>query len=555
MRPKKDLSRIEKPSSRRDFLASGLRASAASLALTTFSHMSSANACEPAPDVPSFELDEVTIAELQEGLHSGKFASRGLVNRYLARIAAIDKAGPAINAVIELNPEALGIADSLDAERKSKGPRGPLHGIPVLIKDNIGTADRMMTTAGSLALSGFAPAQDSAVARRLRQAGALILGKTNLSEWANFRSSHSSSGWSGRGGQTRNPYALDRNPSGSSSGSGAGVSANLCSIAVGTETDGSIVSPSSANGIVGIKPTVGLISRAGIIPISHSQDTAGPMCRTVTDAAILLGALAGPDPADPATAAPGAKFFSDYTQFLDPKGLQGARIGVLRKTFDFTETVAPVFNAALDAMRDAGAVLVDVEIPSIGKFDNSELEVLLYEFKADLNAYLAAIGPKSPVSSLQELIAFNERNRDRELPYFGQDLFERAQAKGPLTDKAYQEALAQNHRLARTDGIDAVMDQNRLDAIVAPTSGPAWLTDLVDGDHDTGATSSLPAVAGYPNIHVPAGFVFGMPVGVSFFGRAWSEPQLIRIAFAFEQATRARRPPRFFPTASLQLPS
>jgi amidase len=388
-------------------------------------------------DVASFELDEMTIAQLQDGLRSGKFTSRGLAKRYLARIAEIDKAGPSINAVIELNPEILAIADSLDAERKAKGERGLLHGIPVLIKDNIGTADKMMTTAGSLALSGFAPAQDAGVARRLRQAGALILGKTNLSEWANFRSSRSTSGWSGRGGQTRNPYALDRNPCGSSSGSGAGVSANLCAVAVGTETDGSIVCPSSVNGVVGIKPTVGLISRADIIPISHTQDTAGPMCRTVADAATLLGALAGVDPADPATAASAGKLSADYTQFLDPRGLQGMRIGVLRKTFDFSESVAPVFNAALDALRDAGAELIDVEIPSIGKFDNSEMEVMLYEFKADMNAHLAAAGPKSPVGSLEELIEFNERNRDREMPYFGQDLFERAEAKGPLTDKAY----------------------------------------------------------------------------------------------------------------------
>jgi amidase len=528
-----------------------LKVGAASLAFPTFSHTAHADAGNSASGVTPFELDEITLAELQEGMRSGKFTSRGLAERYLARISEIDKAGPSLNTVIELNPEVLAIADQLDAERKSKGPRGPLHGIPILIKDNIGTADKMRTTAGSLALAGFTPAQDSGVARRLRHAGALILGKTNLSEWANFRSSHSSSGWSGRGGQTHNPYATDRNPCGSSSGSGAAVSANLCAIAIGTETDGSIVCPSSANGIVGIKPTVGLVSRAGIIPVSHNQDTAGPMCRTVADAATLLGALAGPDPADSATAASSGKIPSDYTRLLDPKGLHGARVGVLRNTFDFSECVAPVFKSALDAMRDAGAVLIDVEIASLDKLGDSEGTAMLYDFKADLNAYLAAAGPKILVSSLEELIAFNERNRDTEMPYFGQDLFEKAEAKGPLTEKAYLDAVAKNHRLARTEGIDAAMDQHKLDAIVAPTAGPSWLTDHIDGDHDTGGTSSLAAVAGYPNIHVPAGFVFGMPVGVSFFGRAWSEPQLIRIAYSFEQATHARKPPRFLPTANL----
>ena len=553
MRPDKEPSRTPGDPTRRAFLSSGMKVGAASLALPALAH---ANIAGAAPDVTPrevapFELDEITVAELQEGMRSGKFTSRGLASGYLARIAEIDKAGPSLNAVIELNPEVLAIADQLDAERKSKGPRGPLHGIPILIKDNIGTADRMRTSAGSLALAGFTPARDSAVARQLRKAGALILGKTNLSEWANFRSSHSSSGWSGRGGQTHNPYATDRNPCGSSSGSGAAVSANLCAIAIGTETDGSIVCPSSANGTVGIKPTVGLISRAGIIPVSHNQDTAGPMCRTVADAAVLLGALAGADPADTATAASSGKIPADYARFLDPKGLHGARIGVLRKTFDFSESVAPVFNAALDAMRDASAVLVDIEIASLGKFDDSEFTAMLYDFKADLNAYLAAAGPKILVNSLKELIVFNERNRDTEMPYFGQDLFEKAEAKGPLTEKAYLDAHAKNHRLARTEGIDAAMDKHKLDAIVAPTAGPSWLTDHIDGDHDTGGTSSLAAVAGYPNIHVPAGFVFGMPIGVSFFGRAWSEPQLIRIAYSFEQATRARKPPRFLPTANL----
>jgi amidase len=535
---------------RRHFLASGFKIGAASLALPGLDRAISAQ--PPAPEVKPFELDEMTVAELQDGMKSGKFTSRSLAEKYLGRIAAIDTDGPALNAVIELNHDALAIADALDDERKSKGPRGPLHGIPALIKDNIGTADRMMTTAGSLALLGFTPLKDSGVAQRLRESGALILGKTNLSEWANLRSSHSSSGWSGRGGQTHNPYALDRSPCGSSSGSGAAVAASLCAVAVGSETDGSIVCPSSANGIVGIKPTVGLVSRAGIIPIAHSQDTAGPMGRTVADAAALLGALAGVDPDDPATKVPVRKATADYTQFLDRAGLRGARIGVIRKTYDFSDSVAAVLAAAFDAMKHEGAVLIDpVEIASLGKFDESELDVLLYEFKHDLNAYLGAAGPHVPVRSLKEAIAFNEKFAEREMAYFGQDLFVKAEKKGPLTDKAYLDALAKNHRLTRAEGIDAVMDKHQLDALVAPTAGPSWLIDLVVGDHDTGGTSSLAAVAGYPNINVPAGFVFGMPVGISFFGRAWSEPKLIKIAYAFEQTTRHRAPPQFLPTANL----
>ena len=539
---------------RRRFLTSGLAVGAASLALPAFTRGDSV--ARPAPEAKPFELDETTLAELQAGMKSGQFTARSLAEKYLQRTAEMDQSGPALNSVIELNPDALAIADALDAERKAQGPRGPLHGIPVLVKDNIGTADRMMTTAGSLALRGFTPAKDSGVARRLRQAGAVIFGKTNLSEWANFRSAHSSSGWSGRGGQTRNPYALDRNPSGSSSGAGVAAAANLCAAAVGTETDGSIVSPSAANGLVGIKPTVGLVSRAGIIPLAHSQDTAGPMCRTVADAVVLLGALAGVDPDDSATAASRGKAQADYTQFLDRAGLRGARIGVARKAFDFGEGIGAVFDAALDAMKAEGAVLLDpVEIPSPGKFEDSEMEVLLYEFKAGINAYLAAQAPRAPVRSLKELIEFNERHREKEMPYFGQDLFLKAEAKGPLTDKKYRDALEKNHRLARTEGIDAMMAKHRLDALVAPTSGPIWLTDLIAGDHDTGSSSSLPAVAGYPNIQVPAGFVFGLPVGISFFGRAWSEPKLLRIAYAFEQATRARKPPRFLPTAELHPPA
>jgi amidase len=440
----------------------------------------------------------------------------------------------------------------MDEERRSGKVRGPLHGIPVLIKDNIGTADRMSTTAGSLALAGSVPGQDSFIVRKLREAGAVILGKTNLSEWANFRSGKSTSGWSGRGGQTRNPYALDRNPCGSSSGSGAAVSANFCAVAVGTETDGSIVCPSSANGIVGIKPTLGLVSRTGIIPIAHSQDTAGPMARSVADAAILLGVLAGADPADAATGAARGGNHNDFARYLDPNGLKGVRIGVARKFFAFSERVDKLMEDALQAMKHQGAELIDpADIPTFGKFDDSETEVLLFEFKADLNAYLTGLGPKAPVRSLKDLIEFNERNRASEMPYFGQDLFLKAQSKGPPTSQAYRKARARNHRLSRIEGIDAVLKKHRLDALVAPTGGPAWPTDLINGDHFTGGSSTPAAVAGYPNINVPAGFIFGLPVGISFFGAAWSEPRLIRIAYAYEQATRLRKPPQFLPTADL----
>jgi len=508
-------------------------------------------AVPPSPEVSSFELDEITISELQNGMNSGKFTARSLAEKYSARIDEIDRHGPTLHSVIELNPDALAIADALDRERKAKGPRGPLHGVPVLIKDNIDTADRMMTTAGSLALIGSKPARDSLVAQRLRSAGAVILGKTNLSEWANIRSSHSTSGWSGRGGLTRNPYVLDRNPCGSSSGTGASVSANLCAIGIGTETDGSIVCPSSSNGLAGIKPTVGLVSRSGIIPISHSQDGAGPMCRTVRDAAILLGALTGVDPRDPATSASQSKASTDYTQFCNPDGLKGARIGVARKYFGFSDAVDALMERSLDAMKTQGATLIDpADVETLGKFDESELLVLLYELKADLNAYLANLGPNAPVHTLKDIIEFNDRNRQTEMPYFGQDLFLKAEAKGPLTEKAYLEAIEKNHQLARTEGIDATMDKYQLDAMVAPTGGPAWLTDLVNGDHVAGGSSNAAAVAGYPNINVTAGYISGLPVGISFFGRAWSEPTLIRLAFAFEQTTRARRPPRFLSIVS-----
>ena len=507
-------------------------------------------AASPAPEIKSFELDEITIADLQAGMVSGKFSARSITEKYLARIEEIDQQGPALKSVIEVNPEALAIADALDKERKENHVRGPMHGIPVLVKDNIDTADRMQTTAGSLALLGSKPVKDSFVVQKLRESGAVILGKTNLSEWANIRSSHSSSGWSARGGQTLNPYALDRNPCGSSSGSGAAASASLCAIAVGTETDGSVVCPASANGLVGIKPTLGLISRAGIIPIAHSQDTAGPIARTVRDAAILLSALAGVDPRDSTTSASAGKAASDYTKFLDPHGLRGARIGVARKYFGSNDAQDLLMNNLIDAMKRQGAEIIDpADLPTHGKFDDTEFLILQYELKADLNAYLAA-RPGAP-RSLKDVIDFNDRNRDKEMPYFAQDIFLKAEAKGPLTTKEYTDALEANHRLSRKEGIDAVMDQFRLDAIMAPTAGPAWITDFANGDHAVGGSSNAAAVAGYPDITVPAGFVFGLPVGISFFGRAWSEPLLLKIAYGFEQTIQARRPPRFLPTLKL----
>jgi amidase len=544
---------------RRNFLRSGVLATAA--AGTTALPPALALSGEPRyhirhaqPQVSAFELDEATIAELQAGMQSGKYMAHSITQKYLGRIKEVDRQGPAVNSVIEINPDALKMAQELDQERKSKGPRGPLHGIPVLIKDNIGTADRMQTTAGSLALVGSRPPQDSFVAQQLRAAGAVILGKTNLSEWANFRSDHSTSGWSGRGGLTRNPYALDRNPCGSSSGSGAAAAASLCAVAIGTETDGSIVCPSSVNGLVGIKPTVGLISRSFIIPISHSQDTAGPMARTVTDAAILLGALTGMDPADPATAASRGKARKDYTPFLDPNGLKGARIGVVRKFFGFNDRIDALMNNAIEVMKKQGATMVDpANIDSMKHLDGSESQVLYYEFKADLNAYLASLGAHSPMHTLEDLIKFNEEHAKEEMPYFGQEIFIKSQAKGPLSSKEYVDALAKNHRLTRTEGIDAVMDKLNLDAFIGPTSGPAFTTDLVNGDHDTGGSSGPAAIAGYPAITVPAGFVFGLPVGISFFGRAWSEPKLIKLAYAFEQATKYRQPPKFLPEADLEI--
>src|SRR5256714_7465106 len=536
---------------RRNFVRGSLVSSFA-LATVRTRAIEKTSSTENASPPPAFELDEMTIGELQSGMASGKYTSHSITRKYLDRIDDIDKRGPAINSIIELNPDALSIATDLDRERKAGRVRGPLHGIPVVIKDNIDTHDRMTTTAGSLALGGSIPPQDSFVAKRLREAGAVIIGKPNLSEWANFRSSHSTSGWSGRGGQTQNPYVLDRNPCGSSSGTGAAIAANLAAIGVGTETDGSVVCPSNANSLVGIKPTLGLISRAGIVPIAHSQDTAGPMCRTVSDAAILLGALTGIDARDDATKASGGKSLVDYTKSLDANGLKGARIGVHRKGFGFNDAVDKLMNDCVDIIKRRGATVIDpADIPTAGKFDDSELEVLLYEFKADLNEYLRSLGPRAPVKSLKEIIDFNEQYRDREMPWFGQDIMTKAQAKGPLTEKAYRDALAKNHRMSRKEGIDFVMDKNKLDALIAPTGGPAWTTDWINGDHFTGGYSTASAAAGYPHLTLPAGYVRGLPVGISFFGRAWSEPTLFKLAFAFEQATKARRAPQFLSTAKL----
>ncbi len=539
--------------SRRTFLGVGI---GGALAAATGALPSSALAAdvERVPDAsppPGFELDEVTIGQLQQGMASGRYTSRSICEMYLKRIAEIDRNGPAIRSVLQINPDALEIAASLDSERKSGHVRGPMHGIPVLIKDNIGTHDRMTTAAGSLALAHSIPATDSFVAQRLRAAGAVILGKTNLSEWANYRSTHSTSGWSGMGGQTHNPYALDRTPSGSSSGSGAASTASLCAIAIGTETDGSITSPSAVQSLVGIKPTVGLVSRSGIIPISHSQDTAGPMARTVTDAAILLGVLTGVDSRDPATAPSAGNAHTDYTTFLDVAGLKGARIGIPRvRYFGYSVATDAIANAAIDAMRSAGAIVIDPI--DLGNSGNTEGDVLSYEFKADLNAYLASLGATSPMKTLADLIAFNNAHRSEEMPYFGQEIFESSEARGPLTDQKYIDALAAGHTKSRAEGIDAAVAKYKLDAIVVPTQGPPALIDLVNGDpRGGGSATNLPAVAGYPHITVPAGYHFGLPVGLSFFGPAWSEPTLIKLAYAFEQHTKARIAPRFLATAKL----
>ncbi len=496
-------------------------------------------------------IEEATIAELQSAMSAGEVTALQIVELYLERIDRIDRHGPTLNSILEINPEARAIAQALDEERAEKGPRGLLHGIPILLKDNIATADKMQTTAGSLALIGSRPPRDAYVAQKLREAGAVLLGKANLSEWANFRSSASSSGWSGRGGQVRNPYVLDRSPCGSSAGSAVAVAANLVTAALGTETDGSILCPSSINSVVGIKPTVGLTSRAGVIPISHSQDTVGPHARTVADAAALLSAIVSVDAHDPATLESEGKFSSDYTQYLDVDGLRGSRIGVARKAyFGYSPKADAIVNAAIDRMRELGAIIVDpADIPTTEQMSTSGAEstVMLHEFKAGLNAYLADL-QETPVRTLADIIAFNNAHADAELPYFGQELFEKAQETLSLDEVLYRDALAESRRLSREEGIDAVMKAHSLDALVMPTCGPAWCIDLVNGDHYLGSSSTPAAMAGYPAISVPAGYVHGLPVGITFMGGAYSEPTLIKLAYAYEQATKARREPAYVPT-------
>jgi amidase len=506
----------------------------------------------PSPNLAPFELEEKTIEELQAGLRSGAYSARTLVEQYLGRIEALDRQGPTLRHMIETNPDAFAVAETLDAERTSGRLRGALHGIPVLVKDNIDTADRMTTTAGSLALEGSRARRDAFVVERLRAAGAIILGKANLSEWANFRSTHSSSGWSARGGQGRNPYALDRTPSGSSSGSAGGTAASYCAVAVGTETDGSVTSPAAACSIVGMKPTIGLVSRSGIIPIAHSQDTAGPMARTVTDAAILLGALAGADPRDAATASRRVAPSVDYARMLDAGGLKGARIGVARKRYTgYNVHADAALEEALRAMTDLGAVIIDpADLATAGQFDDAEYEVLQYEFKADLEGYLRDLSPGARVRTLRELIAFNRAHAAEEMPYFGQEILELAAKKGDSSSPAYRKALAKCRDLARTKGLDATFATHRLDALVAPTQGPPALIDLVNGDPSGGSSTSPCAVAGYPAITVPMGYTFGLPLGITFMGLAWSEPALLTFAYAFEQATAVRRAPRYLATAA-----
>lgn len=528
--------------SRRRMLGAGLGASLLPVAADATTTMPTAPA--PAP-TPADAVEERSLAELSAALAAGRTSSQRLVAAYLERIRRIDRAGPRLSSVIETNPDAPAIARALDEERRSKGPRGPLHGVPILVKDNIDTHDRMLTTAGSLALADTRPAEDAFVVKQLRAAGAVILGKANLSEWANIRSSQSTSGWSARGGLVRNPYALDRNTSGSSSGSAAAVAASLCAAAVGSETDGSIVSPASICGLVGLKPTVGLVSRSGIIPISHSQDTAGPMARSVRDCALLLAGMVGRDPRDAATHdAPADP--PDYLAALDPNALKGARLGVVRQYFGFHDATDRVYDGVLATLRQAGAELIDpVKLPGMEGVGDAELAVLLYELKAGMNAYLAGRGPASQIKTLADVIAFNEKNAERELAWFGQDFFVKAQAKGPLTDDEYLKARASCLKIARTDGIDAAMREHRLDALISPTGGVAWRSDTLLGDHVVGGNSTPAAIAGTPHVTVPAGELRGLPLGLSFFGSAWSEAKLLGLAYAFEQTAKARKPPRY----------
>jgi amidase len=526
---------------RREFLVAAAAAATAGAEQTTPTPTSSTSAAHAPPDA----VEELSLGDIAAAFADGRMTSQQLTQSYLARIDKLDRRGPNLRSVIETNPRALDIASALDAERKARGSRGPLHGVPVLIKDNVETADHMMSTAGSLALAEWYAPKDAPLVERLRAAGAVILGKSNLSEWANFRSTHSLSGWSGRGGQCRNPYATDRTPSGSSSGSAVAVSANLCAIAVGTETDGSIVSPASINGIVGLKPTVGLVSRRGIAPISHSQDTAGPLARNVRDAAVMLGIMAGLDGADAASAAVGDRFQSDYARYVDPKGLNGARVGIARKFFADNAPLNDFLDACIATLKAAGAVIVDpADLPMHGSTAAAEQEVMLYEFKTDLNAYLRRLPSTFPVRSLSALIRFNEAHKDTEMPLFDQELLRQAQAKGPLTEKAYRDARAACLKATRSNGIDAVLAQHKLDAMVTLTSGPAWLIDTVNGDSDTGGCSSPAAIAGYPHITVPAGLFRGLPVGLSFFGAAFSEPTLIKLGSGFEAVAHGRTPPR-----------
>lgn len=541
---------------RRTFLRAGLASTALVLSPPLGARAEEQNnkddaGASPVPVKP-FEFEETTIAELQEAMRSGRHSAHSITQAYLERIQDVDKQGASLNSIIELNPDALAMADNLDNERRAGRVRGVLHGIPILIKDNIDTADRMLTTAGSLALVGQPARRDAYIVEKLRENGAVILGKTNLSEWANIRSKNSTSGWSARGGLTRHPFALDRNPSGSSSGSGVAPSANLCAAAIGTETDGSIISPAAACGLVGIKPTVGLLSRSGIIPISHSQDTPGPMARTVADAAALLGALTGIDPRDVATNGSREKAVSDYTAFLNASALRGARIGVARNYSGYSEPVDKLMATAIDAIKQAGATVIDpADIATASQLGPAEIIVLLFELKAGLNRYLAERALNDGPRTLADVVKFNEANRATEMPYFGQDRFHEAGAKGPLTTKVYLDALAKNHKLARQQGIDAIAKKFKLDAFIAPSRTPAWLTDLINGDRSSNSCSALPAVAGYPHITLPMGYVHGLPVGISFFGPGWSEPKLISLAYAFEQLTKFRRPPQFLRTADL----